>query len=107
MIDLDSASELLTSPADGVAGPPKVVLTFDDGTADWPDVVLPALVERDLPATFYVSTDFVERGAPFPDDGRPVSWSGLAEMAATGLATIGSHTHTHRVLARASAADAD
>ena len=27
-------------------------------------------------------------------------------MAATGLATIGSHTHTHRVLAGASAADA-
>ena len=107
VIDLDSASELLTSPADGVDGPPKVVLTFDDGTADWPDVVLPALVERDLPATFYVSTDFVERGAPLPDDGQPVSWSGLAEMAASGLATIGSHTHTHRVLARASAADAD
>ena len=82
------------------------MLTFDDGTADWPDVVLPALVERGLPATFYVATDFVERGAPFPDDGRPVSWAGLADMAATGLATIGSHTHTHRVLAGASAADA-
>ena len=85
--------ELLTHAPTRPAAP-KVVLTFDDGTADWPDVVLPALVERGLPATFYVSTDFVERGAPFPDDGRPVSWAGLAEMAATGLATIGSHTHT-------------
>ena len=82
------------------------MLTFDDGTADWPDVVLPALVERSLPATFYVSTDFVERGAPFPDDGRPVSWAGLAEHGGDGLATIGSHTHTHRVLAGASAAEA-
>ena len=60
------------------------MLSFDDGTADWPDVVLPALVERNLPATFYVATDFVDVGAPFPDGGRPVSWVGLAEMAATG-----------------------
>ena len=82
------------------------MLTFDDGTADWPDVVLPALVERRLPAVFYVSTDFVERGRPFPDAGRPVSWSGLAEMASTGLATVASHTHTHRVLAGTSADEA-
>lgn len=75
-----------------------IVLTFDDGTSDWPDVVMPALVERGLPATFYVSTEFVERQQPFPDDGAPVSWSGLADMVATGLATIGSHTHTHRVM---------
>ena len=81
------------------------MLSFDDGTADWPDVVLPALVARRLPATFYVATDFVDVGSPFPDGGRPVSWAGLAEMAATGFATIGSHTHTHRVLAGASATD--
>jgi peptidoglycan/xylan/chitin deacetylase (PgdA/CDA1 family) len=79
-------------------GPPSIVITVDDGTADWPDVLMPALVERGLPATFYVSTDFVERRLPFPDDGAPVSWDGLADMLSTGLATIGSHTHTHRVM---------
>ena len=67
--------------------------------------MLPALVARRLPATFYVSTDFVERGLRFPAGGRPVSWAGVVEMASTGLATIGSHTHTHRVLARASATE--
>ena len=87
------------------AGDGPVTVTFDDGTADWPDVVLPELVERRLPATFYVSTDFVERQRPFPDDGRPVSWAGLAEMVSTGLVTIGSHTHTHRVLAAATGAE--
>ncbi len=60
---------------------------------------MPALVERGLPATFYVATDFVEGQRSFPDDGRPVSWAGLADMVSTGLATIGSHTHTHRVMA--------
>ena len=105
VIDLDTAVDLLTTGTERADAAPKVVLSFDDGTADWPDVVLPALVERRLPATFYVATDFIDVGSPFPDGGRPVSWAGLAEMAATGFATIGSHTHTHRVLAGASAAD--
>ena len=105
VIDLDAAIAFLTTGGAPTATPPKVVLTFDDGTADWPDVVLPALTERGLPATFFVATDFIERGSPFPDGGRPVSWSGLVDMAATGLVAIGSHTHTHRVLASASAAD--
>ena len=56
-------------------------------------MVLPALVERNLSATFYVATRHVDEGVPFPANGRPVSWSGLADIASTGLATIGSHTH--------------
>jgi peptidoglycan/xylan/chitin deacetylase (PgdA/CDA1 family) len=103
VVPLDTAVGRLDG--DGPAAP-SIVITFDDGTADWPEVVLPELASRGLPAVFYVSTDFVERQVPFPADGRPVSWSGLAEMASTGLATIGSHTHTHRVLAGATAAGA-
>jgi peptidoglycan/xylan/chitin deacetylase (PgdA/CDA1 family) len=78
-----------------------VVLTFDDGTADWVDDALPVLVRHGAPATFYVATDFVDRGIPFPGEARPVSWAGLAELVASGLATIGSHTHTHALLDRA------
>jgi len=85
---------------------PRVVLTFDDGTADWPDVVMPALAARGMAATFYVATRYVEEARPFPDDGAPVSWQGLAEMASTGLATMGSHTHSHRVLAGVTSEDA-
>ena len=106
VVDLDTGAVLLTARSGRTHTAPKVVLSFDDGTADWPDVVLPALVERGLPATFYVSTSFVDGGSPFPDGGRPVSWAGLADMAASGFASIGSHTHTHRVLAGASATDA-
>jgi peptidoglycan/xylan/chitin deacetylase (PgdA/CDA1 family) len=105
VVDLDTAATFLASRPAG-DDRARVVVTFDDGTADWPDVVLPALLERRLPATFYVATDFVERGVAFPDEGRPVSWSGLGDMATSELVTIGSHTHTHRVLAAASAQEA-
>jgi peptidoglycan/xylan/chitin deacetylase (PgdA/CDA1 family) len=106
VVDLDAAAAYLTSPAADAADRPKVVLTFDDGTADWPDVVLPILVERGYAATFYVSTDFVERQTSLPDGGRPVSWGGLRELAASGAAQIASHGHTHRVLADVPAAEA-
>ena len=41
-----------------------------------------------------------------PDDALPVSWPGLAELVSTGLGTIGSHTHTHRLLDRVDRATA-
>jgi peptidoglycan/xylan/chitin deacetylase (PgdA/CDA1 family) len=97
VVSLDAGLVGLTSRAEQ-RDDPSIVITVDDGTADWPDVLMPALVERGLPATFYVSTDFVERQRPFPDTGAPVSWDGLGDMLSTGLATIGSHTHTHRVM---------
>lgn len=104
VITLDTAIELLRAgQGDDTT---YVAITFDDGTADWVDLAMPALAERSLPATFYVATDFVEQRRNFPDDGRPVSWTGLAEMCSTGLAAIGSHTHTHRVLARTDARSA-
>lgn len=83
-----------------------VVLTFDDGTTDWVDEAMPVLARHQAPATFYVATDFVDRSLPFPGDGRPISWAGLAELASSGLATIGSHTHSHALLDRATGAAA-
>jgi peptidoglycan/xylan/chitin deacetylase (PgdA/CDA1 family) len=106
IIDLDAAVEVLTTATERSDGAPKIVLSFDDGTDDWPDVVLPALVQRRVPATFFVATARVDAGSPFADGARPVSWAGLAEMAGTGLAAIGSHTHTHRVLAATSSREA-
>jgi peptidoglycan/xylan/chitin deacetylase (PgdA/CDA1 family) len=99
VVDIDTAWEVLGGDVSASVDEPVVVLSFDDGTADWVDVALPLLVERGLPAVFYVATDFVDRARPFPDHGTPISWAGLAELADSGLATIGSHTHTHRVLA--------
>ncbi len=97
VLDLDAAADEL---AGGTTVEPGVVLTFDDGTTDWVDHVLPTLDRHRVPATFYVATDFVERNLPFPADGRPLSWAGVRELAASDLVTIGSHTHTHALLDR-------
>jgi peptidoglycan/xylan/chitin deacetylase (PgdA/CDA1 family) len=90
----------------GGAGSPPVVVTFDDGTADFVDVALPVLVRHRVPALLYLTTDFVEAGRPFPHDGAPVSWAGLADAVSTGLIAVGSHTHTHVLLDRPDAATA-
>jgi len=94
-VTLDRAVEVLAGPELPLGRPP-VCLTFDDGTADFVDEALPELVAQGIPATLYVATDHIESGRPFPDDGRPVSWSGLRDALSTGLITVGSHTHTHR-----------
>src|SRR5438093_1353085 len=98
-VTLDGAVELLAGSA-APPGPPPVCVTFDDGTADFVDEAVPELVARRIPATLYVATDHVEAGRPFPDDGRPVSWGGLRDAVSTGFVTIGSHTHSHRLLDR-------
>ena len=81
-------------------GPDPVVVTFDDGTADFVDTALPILERHRLPVTLYAATSFIDEGRPFPGDGRPVSWQGLADACATGLVQVGSHTHEHRLLDR-------
>ena len=98
-VTLDRAAMLIAEPA-APAGPPPVGITFDDGTADFVEEALPELVAHNVPATLYIATDHIEAERPFPHDGRPVSWAGLRDALSTGLVTVGSHTHTHRLLDR-------
>ena len=109
VVSLDDAVTLLAEPGTTTAttaGPNAdptertVVITFDDGTADFCDHAVPALVEFDLPATLYVATHFIDSGEPFPWGAPPATWAGLRDAATTGLVTIGSHTHTHALLDR-------
>jgi peptidoglycan/xylan/chitin deacetylase (PgdA/CDA1 family) len=104
-VTLDDGINLVARPVPP-AGPPPVCLTFDDGTADFVDEALPELVAHGIPATLYVATRFVEESRSFPGEGRPVSWAGLRDALATGLVTIGSHTHSHRLLDRVDGAEA-
>jgi peptidoglycan/xylan/chitin deacetylase (PgdA/CDA1 family) len=101
VISLDAAIELLAG-GDEPEGDP-VVVTFDDGTRDFADHAVPILERHGVPATLYVATDFIEQGRAFPHDGAALSWSALADAHATGLITVGSHTHTHALLDRADA----
>jgi peptidoglycan/xylan/chitin deacetylase (PgdA/CDA1 family) len=97
VVDLDTAADELSA-----GGPPQpgVVVTFDDGTEDWLEVVLPILERHGVPATFYVATGFVEDRRPLPGGGRPISWPALRDLDSSDLVTVGSHTHDHLLLDR-------
>jgi len=71
-----------------------VVITFDDGYQDTHRVAFPALAERKLPFTIYLSTSHMEKGESRPG-AEPLRWSEVAEMVESRLVTLGSHTHTH------------
>jgi peptidoglycan/xylan/chitin deacetylase (PgdA/CDA1 family) len=105
VVSLDAAAEQLRVATGEEHTGSTVVITFDDGTDDFCDHVVPALVEYETPATLYVATRFIDRGEPFPWGAPPASWQGLRDAAATGLVTIGSHTHTHVLLDRADTTD--
>jgi peptidoglycan/xylan/chitin deacetylase (PgdA/CDA1 family) len=102
---LDDGLRALAAPSLPERDP--VVVTFDDGTADFVDVVLPIIERHRIPTTIYVATDFVERCREFPNGGAPVSWAGLRDAVSTGLVTVGSHTHSHALLDRIDPAQAE
>jgi peptidoglycan/xylan/chitin deacetylase (PgdA/CDA1 family) len=93
-LSLDDGLATLSTPD----GPRATVVTFDDGTADFMDHALPALVSNQIPATYYVATQFIDEQRSFPYGGTPLSWAALAEAVGTGLVTVASHTHSHAVL---------
>lgn len=82
----------------------RVVVTFDDAFANFFEVAWPVLAGFGVPAVLYVPTDFVDGHGAAPMRGAerlpPCSWDTLREATATGLLEVGSHTCTHRDLAR-------
>jgi peptidoglycan/xylan/chitin deacetylase (PgdA/CDA1 family) len=108
VIGLSEAVSVLTSRGGGkAAGRHPVVVTFDDGTADFVDTALPLLVRYRIPATLYVATRFVEERKLFPHDEAPLSWGAIRDAISTGLVTVGSHTHSHLLLDHAGPAEAE
>jgi peptidoglycan/xylan/chitin deacetylase (PgdA/CDA1 family) len=69
--------------------PNPIVLTFDDGYVDNYENAFPILKEYQIPATFFVITDFVDNAKP-----GYMTWNQLEEMAIEGM-EIGSHTMSH------------
>lgn len=88
---------------------PRVAITFDDGFAATYDHALPALVEYDIPATFFLTTGLLnggervlERFSRLLSADREVvlglTWSQVGEFLDQGM-NIGAHTVTHPNLA--------
>lgn len=105
VVTIDQATRLMRGLEQGPSDP--VVVTFDDGTADFGDLAMPILERHRVPATLYLATEFVEHGRSFPGDARPLSWHALRDALSSGLLTVGSHTHTHALLDRVSAEAAE
>lgn len=94
-----TVSDLVDALAGCTALPARpVVLTFDDGFADMLDVVAPALVERGLAATLYVTTGALRGGKATCSTrigpAEMLHWRDLGELQRLGI-EIGSHSHTH------------
>jgi peptidoglycan/xylan/chitin deacetylase (PgdA/CDA1 family) len=79
-----------------------VVLTFDDGFADFRTQALPLLQQYGFAATLFVTTGFVGSTSQWLEregaGARPLlSWRELSEVSAVGI-ECGGHTHTHPAL---------
>jgi peptidoglycan/xylan/chitin deacetylase (PgdA/CDA1 family) len=74
-----------------------VVLTFDDGFADFYEKGLPVLRDYGFTATVYVTTGWIQDStvvAETPRPGRMLSWSQIKELADEGI-EIAAHSHSH------------
>jgi peptidoglycan/xylan/chitin deacetylase (PgdA/CDA1 family) len=95
-----SLTELLAHRTTGAALPARsVVITFDDGFADFADHAWPELHRRGLPVTLYVTAGTVGGRsvwlAPVGAQATPMLTSGqLRELADAGC-DIGAHSMTH------------
>jgi peptidoglycan/xylan/chitin deacetylase (PgdA/CDA1 family) len=75
-------------------------ITFDDGYLDNYEVAAPILRKLELPATFFITTGFIDSNrVPIWDQDLPVqpgwmNWDHLRALAAQGF-EIGCHTDTH------------
>lgn len=97
VVSLDDALDAL----DRGSHRPRVVLTFDDGFADVHRHAWPLLAARGVPFTIYLATAYMDapmrwEGATARGEaGRGLAWDQIRELHASGLCTVGNHTHTH------------
>ncbi len=76
-----------------------VIITFDDGFADFFTDALPVLRRYNLTATLYITTAYVDGVSSWmrreKETARPMlSWQQVREIAVNGI-ECGAHTHTH------------
>lgn len=97
-----SVAELASALSGGPGRLPgrPVVITFDDGFADFHGAALPVLLRYGFSATVFVTTGWIADAGPHAAGTRPgrmLSWSQIREAAEAGM-EIGAHSHTHAQL---------
>jgi peptidoglycan/xylan/chitin deacetylase (PgdA/CDA1 family) len=105
---MDMLSQIATPVAvDSINGLQKgthyVAVTFDDGFAFTLDKVLPVLIQKAIPATFFIPAAYCGKEAAWISDmerrehlGRIISVDSLRLLSANNCVTIGSHGMDHR-----------
>lgn len=107
-----SLDALLSRLAAGQPAGGLLAITFDDGYRDNHALAAPELERRGLPATFFITTGFIETElVPLWDAAAGIrsqwmSWSQVQDLHARGFG-IGAHTVTHPDLGTASAETAE
>jgi peptidoglycan/xylan/chitin deacetylase (PgdA/CDA1 family) len=113
-----SLNDIMTGPAPDIDDrKPRVAITFDDGYEDNHSYALPLLLKWHAPATFFVTTGFVERDPAVlgrfaallqcgSSDIVPLEWTQVRELHRAGM-DVGSHTHSHPNLAGLSRAQTE
>jgi peptidoglycan/xylan/chitin deacetylase (PgdA/CDA1 family) len=98
--DLVSLGEAQLRIASGKNAIPTACITFDDGYADNMHFAVPLLLDKAVPFTYFVSTNYVLSGESFPHDKvgtYPLTPNTPAQIRALSRAgvEIGGHTRSH------------
>lgn len=89
---------------------PAIAITFDDGYADNCDFAIPLLLRREIPFTYFVSTQIIKDQTAFEHDlaaGTRLGVNSIEQIRAMADAgvEIGAHTRTHANMGRSSSVD--
>jgi peptidoglycan/xylan/chitin deacetylase (PgdA/CDA1 family) len=79
---------------------PAVVITFDDGFADFGTAALPIMQEHGMRSTLYLTTGYVGGRSEWLEtegegERRMLDWPGVQAAAQAGV-ELGAHGHSHR-----------
>ena len=86
-------NDLLTLNNEGYR---RASITFDDALYDFYQNAFQILKKKNIPATMFVPTSFIESDKQMLANQRHCTWKEMREMLNTGLINFESHSHSHK-----------